>query len=175
MSSPKKDDFVKYLSDLRAPYATYHNHKELSAWGGVALYVIVCAQLTFAPQDVFKNDTLVYAGAILFVLFSVSVLIYVGCQLWLRRVASDYTAAALRLGAEWSLRDEEMNQADWEVERVPDAWHHSPSVLPKAIRNEASAMQQIGRKTRRLLEFAAYSVVAVGFFAVALRVFVERG
>jgi hypothetical protein len=34
------DQALKYVADLRAYWATYHNHKETSAWGAIALAAI---------------------------------------------------------------------------------------------------------------------------------------
>ncbi len=40
----KKEDVLRYLSDTRSHYASYHNHKEVSAWTGIVLFAALIPQ-----------------------------------------------------------------------------------------------------------------------------------
>lgn len=43
--NPQRDEVLKLLADYTSHFATYHNHKEVSGWAGVALGVVTIGQL----------------------------------------------------------------------------------------------------------------------------------
>jgi len=165
-----KADLLKYLTDTRAHYAAYHNHKEVSAWAGVVLYVVFAVQIAFARDEMLRSYTFVIAAWILSVVFLVAILIYLHTQFRLRRMAANYVAALQYLVADYLGKDDkEIKEADWVVDPKLDVGHHSAQVLPKHVLNKALEMDRVGHGSRRKLEAAAYVIVAVSFFAGAVR------
>jgi hypothetical protein len=155
---------------MRAHYAVYHNHKEVSAWAGVVLYVIFATQIAFASDEMFESDAVVYAAWMLSCAFFLAILVYLHTQFRLRHEAANYVAAFLYLHVEYLAKVEtEINEADWLVEPRPDTGHQSPQFLPKQVLNKALDMDRVGHSDRRKLEVAAYTIVVVTFLAGVLR------
>lgn len=171
---PSKADLLKYLADTRAHYAAYHNHKEVSAWAGVVLYVVFAVQVAFARDDMLRSDAFVIAAWVLSMIFFLSILIYLHTQLRLRHEASNYVAALLCLGAEYLCKDStEIKEEVWVVEPKPDAGHHSPQILPKEVLHKALEMDRVGHGGRRKLEAAAYVIVVVSFLSGVVRLWLS--
>lgn len=165
-----KTDVLKYLADARAHYAAYHNHKEVSAWAGVVLYVVFTAQIIFAREETLNSQGVVCTVWVLSIIFFLSFLLYLHTQLCLRHEAANYVAALLVLSAEYlGKEDAEIKEADWLVEPKADAGHHSPQILPKQVLNKALEMDRVGHGSRRKLEAAAYVIVVVSFLASIVR------
>jgi len=53
-----KEDAIEYLQDIRQHYNAYHEHKEKSAWAGVAIYVLFAG--TLLPIQLRGPDEIVY-------------------------------------------------------------------------------------------------------------------
>src|SRR5712691_8413127 len=96
-----KADVLKYLADTRAHYAAYHNHKEVSAWAGVVIYVVFAAQIAFARDELFNTQAIVYVAWTLRVVLFLAILGYLRVQFRLRYEAANYVAALLYLSAEY--------------------------------------------------------------------------
>ncbi len=168
---PIKADVLKYLSDARAHYAAYHNHKEVSAWAGVLLYVIFATQIAFAPSELLKTDAAVCSAYLLVVILWLVVLLYLYIQLDLRRWAANCIGAALLLGTEYLTKEQkDIKAEDWSLKDIPDAGHHSPHVLPKIVFDKAQELDRKGHRARRWLEFAALAIVSISFVAAVSRV-----
>jgi hypothetical protein len=152
----------------------YHNHKEVSAWAGVVLYVIFATQIAFAHDEMFKSEAVVYAACALSGTFFLAILLYLHTQFRLRHEAANYVATLLYLAAEYLGKAEtEINEADWVVDPKPDAGHHSPHILPKLVFNKALEMDRVGHGARRKLEGAAFVIVVVSFLAGVLRLWLR--
>ena len=93
-------EILKYLADTRAHYATYHNHKEVSAWAGVVLYVAVMVQIVLVKNDALTNRRPVVLLALILILLT-AVSVYLKTQFYLRREAANYVAALLYLYVEY--------------------------------------------------------------------------
>jgi len=171
-----KAEILKYLADTRSHYAAYHNHKEVSAWAGVVLYVVFAVQVAFARDEMFKSKPIVYAACLLSVVFFLIILAYLKTQFRLRRDAANYVAALLYLGVEYlgkddaTLKKEEKDEdMRWILEAKHDVGHHSEQVLPKLVLTKALEMDDVGHGDRKKLEAAAYGIVVLSFVADALR------
>ena len=165
-----KSDVLKYLSDTRAHYAAYHNHKEVSAWAGVALYVLLIVQILFAKDEFLKSSGIIAGTSILIVILLVVMLLYLKTQFSLRREAANYVAALLYLSAHHLRSNEnDIQQENFLIAVKTDSGHHSPQILPKIVQDMASEMDWVGHGARRRLEFVAFSIVLVISAAALLR------
>ena len=69
-----KDKVIQYYENTRQYYGTYHNHKEVSAWAGLALYVLFTGLVNWISlPDKYKIASVHILTA--FVIF-VSILVY---------------------------------------------------------------------------------------------------
>ncbi len=165
-----KADVLKYLSDIRADYSAYHNHKEVSAWAGVALYVIFISQLLFAKDDLLKEPLILVAVSLLLVLLLVATIIYLNIQFRLRHEAANYANASIALSAEFLRKEEkDIKECDFLLEDEADAGHHSPHILPKLIKTRAAKLSTVGQKFQKWLKYAAFAIILLTSGAAAVR------
>jgi|SRR2546426_1264784 len=165
-----KADVLKYLSDMRAHFAAYHNHKEVSAWAGVLLYVIFATQIAFAPTELFKTNAAVFSAYLLVVTLWLVVLLYLGAQLTSRVEAANYVAALLLLSTEYLTKDQhDIKIEGWSPRPKPDACYQSEVVLPAIVYAKADEMKKVGQRTLWLLALAPIALVTLSFFAAASR------
>jgi uncharacterized protein (TIGR02246 family) len=170
-----KAEVLKYLSDMRADYSAYHNHKEVSAWAGVALYVIIISQLFFAKDDLLREPLILMAASVLLALLFVATIIYLKTQFYLRREAANYNGACIALSAEVLTKaDEDIKEDDYLLESKvkDDAGHHSPHILPKLITKKADELRTVGQKLQNRLVCAAFAIILLTSIAAAFRLLV---
>jgi hypothetical protein len=173
-NAPTKSEILKYLSDTCDRYSTYQNHKEVSAWGGIVLYVVLMAQIAFIKNEALNSQRVMWLLHIVIVILLVAVIIYLRTQLHLRRKASDYVAALSYLSAEClGMDDTEIDPKDWRV-IPPEEWDsttefQSTLTLPQRVNDLALVVRNVGRRSRYQLEIATYCIVALAFFAALAR------
>jgi hypothetical protein len=171
----QRQDILKYLGDTRSHYATYHNHKEVSAWAGVVLYVIFASQIAFARDEVLRNAAVLYVAWMLNGAFFLATLIYLHAQFRLRYDAANCVAALLYLSAEYlAMAELEVNKADWHIKASSGGVLHTPHVLPVWILQKSREFGEAGRVERRKLEAAAYVIVSATFLASVLRLWLHE-
>jgi hypothetical protein len=69
-----KNQIIQYYENTRKYYGTYHNFKELSAWGGLVLYVIFAGTVN-AVKLPDKHEVLAMCILTVFMII-VSILVY---------------------------------------------------------------------------------------------------
>lgn len=93
-----RDEVIKLLSDLQSHYATYHNHKETSAWVAFALYTGLFVHLIVSEKIVMcRWET--FIAVIVMVIAVIAIECFLCKQLSLRREAAGYVAACIYLRA----------------------------------------------------------------------------
>jgi hypothetical protein len=97
-ANPQREETLELLADYTSHFASYHNHKETSAWAGVALGVVTIGQLlmvaarggaTGAPAKAALCAAIVIVGSLTYAFFNT--------QLALRRRAAALLAACFTL------------------------------------------------------------------------------
>ncbi len=163
-----KENLLKYVSDTRAHYSQYHNHKETSAWAGVALHAVICAQIIFARGDFFTQDTVRWCALAFITLFSLIVFAHLSIQLRLRHIAANYVAALMFLGAErLTSVDDDCTAEKW---KVSEAGIDEKKYLPPIVYGTAKRVSNAPRTGRRWLEFSAFAMVFLCYITSALRI-----
>jgi hypothetical protein len=97
-TKPEREETLKLLCDYTSHFATYHNHKEVSGWAGVALGVVTIGQLLMVAMRGNANGTSAKA-AVCVAIIVVGLLTYAffNTQLALRRRAAALLAASFSI------------------------------------------------------------------------------
>ena len=152
-----KKDLLDVYGKMAQHWASYHNHKEVSAWAGLALYFMFI--LVFLAADLPTNGRILAASgmtvAILIVLWPVT--IYIKNQLELKDKGGALDGAAWKLLAEIARIPENVLIADTylEVTDSDDPMAQSSHTHPKRLVDEADIINSRGRGhqdvTRRMI------------------------
>ena len=114
MTDVQKQDVIRYLSDAYTRVLTYHNQKELLAWGAIAFYFGLGALVDACIKDNLAGK---YSLATLMVLVCVLLVWYVVTQLKLRRHMGRLTAVLPRIcGTLIAMNKAEFDLLDWSLE-----------------------------------------------------------
>ena len=170
------DDIVQYYDSIMKHYASYHNHKELSAWAALVFYVVFCAIVassSFRVQEVSQQSS--YTNIIFEVLLSISVVIawfilryYISNQLKLKDLGGTYVAAALFLMNEVMQLTEKVDKSEYlKIANSSDTENQSSRVLPKRFLQEADKFDKPGRGAH-ITKFSIHFLLAVTLAAIVL-------
>jgi len=179
--NPNTEQLLKYMTDLRAFYLPYHNHKEASAWAAVAwaatvlgLILVFIEKLAPANRPELLLPTALSFTALVMaytgIMFS-----YIKKQFQLRSFAADVNAAAFR----WSARilasaDSKPIQLDLSLATKSDLDYHAATYLPTFILDEvkeiATENQRRQHRARTTLEKAAYWLLGLTALASLFRI-----
>ncbi len=134
MAEMKKEDVLRYLSDTRSHYASYHNHKEVSAWTGIVLFAALIPQtVTYLGGPAGTCGLGVIETLAVLALLALA-LIFVSKQFESREFAADVVAASFALTAEiLHKKEEEIAVLDFSVESSSDKDKQAPYVLAKVL------------------------------------------
>ena len=142
-----KDKIIQYYENTRQYYGAYHNHKEISAWAGLALYVLFAGLVNWVSLP----DKYKIPAVIILTLFVIAVLIlvyrYISTQIKLKDIGGAYVAAALIFLSE--LISEEKTKEElkeyMKIEDSADTNAQSPYVLPKIFLKKSAIQNTRGR------------------------------
>lgn len=157
----KKEDVLRFLSDIRSYYATYHNHKEASAWAGIVLFSALISKIaTYFGEEpslacgVKTLETISVLGLLTLAL------LFVFMQFKSRRSAANLAAASLALTAKFVFKkEEEILSSDFAVMSSDEKDQQAPHVLPKIVLDKAKEVDTLGSGTRKKLEWVGYLVL----------------
>ena len=161
-----RPELLRYLADVRSHYATYHNHKEATAWAATGLYVLLAAQLAKSLAD---KPPVSCAGkgaisAAVVVVASLFVM-YLWRQFTVTRRAGGYVGASFQLGARLLSDPSYMPSRDELAPAAGDApWPpiQSRASLPKVLISTSDTLANRALPNRRRLEALAYALILVG-------------
>jgi len=173
--SAEKEIILRYLSDLRAHEGAYHNHKELSAWGAIALAVLIAGPLLASvigghPNPIWLRWIVLAVVAVIWI----GLWLYIRMQFHLRSWAANVVNAC----GYWSTVVLTMDDSDIEPERFkleprPDRIKQGPYTLPACVAEYAEHLAPAAGGALRTLEGGVYSVLgALGVLAV-IHIFVR--
>jgi hypothetical protein len=164
---------LAFIDGLNTRALNYHNHKEASAWGGLAFfYLMMFAWIVplGLREPLFNNWGLRLVGLVLVAGVTWLVKWYIDEQFKLRSIFGDYTAACYRLGARCiDMTEREINNLDFSVRALTTAavGGHRDLALPRFINDEMAAFGAVPHperikleKTQRVLLFGSAVVVA---------------
>ena len=142
-----KDKVIQYYENTRQYYGTYHNHKEVSAWAGLALYVLFTGLVNWISlPDKYKIASVHILTA--FVIF-VSILVYryISTQIKMKDLAGAYAATSAVFLSELisDEKSEDELKKYMEVEESADTSAQSMHVLPKKFLRKSEILNTRGR------------------------------
>lgn len=155
-----RDEVLKLLSDIHAREATYHNHKETSAWAAAAVYAAFVASTLTSSFSTFVSASPCWYAAYVFVLAAIAVR-YISIQYRLCRWASACVAATDFVRMEIvSKPNVGFDPTDFgPVPLVGSNGSDLNTWLPKRLHAEVARVQQQGQGARGTLEVLAYLFV----------------
>jgi len=142
-----KQKIIEYYENTRQYYGTYHNHKEVSAWAGLALYVLFASLINWVRlPDAFK---IIGASVITASVLAVASLVYryISTQLKMKDLAGAYAAAAFSFLTELIVSDKNDEQLKnyLRVEESADTNAQSIHVLPEIFLKKSKVLNTRGR------------------------------
>lgn len=158
-----KQDAIEYLQDIRQHYNEYHEHKEKSAWAGVALYVLFAG--TLLPIQLRGPDEIaydvIYTAFILIV--ATLVFMYIRNQFDLKNEGRVYVAAAMQLTTEIMAMDEQEFEAS-DFFKLPEAENQrydSDEILPDSVLQRADEFRHPTTRLRPsdISKFLCYLII----------------
>ena len=156
-----KDNIIQYYENTRKYYGTYHNFKELSAWGGLVLYVIFAGTVNMVDLPD-KHKILAMHILTLFVI-TISILVYryISTQLKLKDSGGAYAATALIFLSELisGEKTEDELKKYMKIEKSNDKGIQSPHVLPKIFFEKSKEMNKEGRGFQDKIRTAIYGIL----------------
>lgn len=163
-----KEEVLKFYQNLQTHYANYHNHKELSAWAGLVLYVLFCGLIIKASVP--SNHEFITAVLLLFAVVCVTatVFLYIKNQLEMKDIGGATSAAALYLQTEILQSESKEFSQYLIVEESGDMKAQSSHVLPLVLLKKRDAINCKGRAFQDLTKMAIYSLIGISAFAVIL-------
>ncbi|MGS2718499.1 hypothetical protein ACVBE9_10025 [Eionea flava] len=127
-----RDELIKYYENSRAHYTAYHNHKELSAWAGLVLFVFISGFINLIKLP--DNHKIETAVILTFFVITISFLVYryISNQLVMKDLGGAYAAAAVSFITDFVAQRIEDNELSkyLEVEELPETHAQSKLVLP---------------------------------------------
>lgn len=160
MGNLKKEDVLKYFSDLSSHYASYHNHKETSAWASVALYLLVVIQIGGTTGTDAGWIERCGRGAVILVIGLV-INQFVKTQFKMRKFAGDIVAACLDLHREHLSADNILAEHFALEDQTAETDHQSFYFLPRIVLEKRKQYESRGGKVRRRLEDASYFLLGI--------------
>lgn len=165
-----REEILKFLGDTQSHYATYHNHKEISAWASLVLYVLLLTQLVSTAEKTIAGSCAITVISIVVVLVTgISFGVFLGVQFYLRRKAASYVAACIYLQSKYlSAPEKEIEVSKFAPRSINHTRIESDRCLPEIVLSEASNVEGGGFNLRKLLEVCVYLVVLlVSVLAIA--------
>lgn len=142
-----KEKVIQYYENTRQFYGIYHNHKEISAWAALALYVLFGTLIILVEAP--ENYKIFATSVLTLLVLSVLGLVYryISAQLKLKDMASSYVAAAFVFLS--GLISEEKNEEELkrylEIKESSDTSAQSSHVLPFIFLEKAKILNKRGR------------------------------
>lgn len=160
-----KEYAFKYYDIMVRQYEAAHNHKEVSAWGGLVLELAVCAGVLRITSDSGATTILIVSASTMLALVTFLVARYIYNQLEQKDLNSAYSAAAKLILAEIALeKDDEIDDRYIYVEKNANGQFQSDICLPKFFqyRKDLLNLWGKGRKITRQMIFSILIVMPAG-------------
>jgi GNAT superfamily N-acetyltransferase len=176
----EKDQVLSFIDWLNTRALTYHNHKEASAWAGLAFYYLLMFGW-IAPlglrEPLFNSWSLRLMAVVLVFVVTWLVKLYIDDQFKLRSTFGDYTAACYRLSARCiDMSERDVNKLNFSIPALPTTPNtgHRDLAFPSFVKDEVSKLANVPHQERRTLESAQRTLLWGGAAVVALVLFFGR-
>lgn len=155
-----REEILKYLSDLQSHYAAYHNHKETTAWGGVALFFLLLPNLTTViGAGPSLSCPTICAATFGIIAITVVMIMYMHQQFALRRRGGDLVAASCFLRAGYIAGTTMIDVKQF----APPVTGHGPMksgyCLPIVVLDKANELEKQGQGALYTLENCGYALI----------------
>ena len=164
-----RTEVLQYLNEIRSHYASYHNHKEVSGWAAVAVFLVFASQF-FGPFFRGEIDTCAKKVFVVLVLVALAAVVtwYLKGQFNLRRVGANNVAAAFYLKTDLiGNPTTTITPSDYGLRPASDPKMQYKYVLPRKVLETSDDLENKGAGARKNLEKLAYAFVWVPTLAVA--------
>lgn len=142
-----KKDLIEFYENARQYYLIYHNHKELSAWGGLALEVLISSFIIVIEIPEANQSILNIVLSLVELLISAFLLGYIINQLKMKKFAGDLTGAATIILSEIILTEEsKLNISKYMLidERTFNSKSQIPYIQPAYFLSKAKGISNKG-------------------------------
>jgi len=163
MNRVMRENVIKYYESSRTHYTTYHNHKELSAWAGLILFVFFAGFINLMKLPVgFEVDAAITITVFVLIV-SVLVFRYISNQLEMKDLGGAYVAASIAFTTDLitgNITDEELDEY-MKVEESPDVQAQSRHVLPYKFLKKAKVLNSRGRGFQDTTKHMIYGILFI--------------
>ena len=156
-----KEMIIQYYENTRSYYGTYHNHKELSAWAALVLYILFASLINWIKLP----DNLKIFTAILLTVFvcAVAILVYryISTQIKLKDIAGAHAATASIFLSELIISDKSDEELKnyMAIEESADTSVQSSHALPKIFLKKSEIMNTRGCVFQDTTRSMIYSIL----------------
>ncbi len=155
-----REEKLTLLADLRTEYATYHHHKETSAWAVLVLLAVLVLQAVAIGVDASGDArTVLVVGSIVFiVLVGIVALLSLKTQLKLQRFAANVVAACQELRINLATGSLSSEQVSLELPSgsIKDRSIHSSYILPQRVLDSCEQFDKKGGGSRTVVEVSIW-------------------
>lgn len=131
----KQEEVISFYESVKQHYGAYHNHKEISAWGGLVLYLLFANAISDLKMPTECTTCAAIITTLFVGLFVSLVYLYISKQFFLKDIGGARVAAALAILSE--LISQKMTEAELSaymfVQETGDENTQSSWVLPKRL------------------------------------------
>ncbi len=166
-----KDNIIQYYESTRKYYGTYHNHKEVSAWAGLVLYVLFAGIVNGVSLPDKYKILAVHILTFFVIIVLILVYRYISSQIKMKDLGGAHAATAFFFLSELiteEKKEEELKQY-MKIEESPDESAQSPHVLPKIFLKKSAKLNTKGRgfqDTTRAMIYGILILVTILVLAV---------
>ncbi len=167
-----REDLIKYYESTRTHYTSYHNHKEISAWAGLLLFVFISGLVN---KIELLSDYKIYSAigiSVFIILITCLIFRYISVQLAMKDLGGSYVAASITFITELlsgKISDDDLNKY-LEVKELPEKNAQSKLVLPIKFIEKAEVMNTRARGFQDTTRTTIYGIL----FSISLLVVVTK-
>ncbi|MCI5191874.1 MAG: hypothetical protein D3919_07730 [Candidatus Electrothrix sp. AW5] len=167
-----KDKVIEYYENTRQYYGTYHNHKEISAWAALALYIVFASLINGITLPIkLKIES---ASILTVFVLAVAILVYryISTQIKMKDMAAAHAATAFLFLSEILSDDKNNNELIeyLKIEESDDTSVQSSHVLPRKFLKKSKVLNIRGRGFQDTTRSMIYSIL---FLVTLLVIFVK--
>ena len=153
-----KKDLIDYFKALLDFYGKYHNHKEISAWGCLVLYVGFCAVAVKTPLPNPGQKAIFGAVAVAFACVAFLIFLYIQNQLRLKDVGGAYALACLFFLTEiTATADESLNPQKYiGLPGSSSANFQSDHALSSPFKQKSEELKKHGQRGQQMTRWLMY-------------------
>jgi hypothetical protein len=173
MKEIMRADILKYYENLKIYYGTYHNHKEISAWAGLVLYIVVLGAInSILIQSPIDLPTAIIVTSMLLIILYL-VFRYISIQLEMKSMADNYSAAASSVISEIIIKNiiddnELINYV--RIEESSDKKVKSSHFLPKHLIEMSKKTELKGNKLKNRIKHMIYGILLIVTLFALIRI-----